>query len=487
MKRDTLKHPLQQLKQAGLDRTSLQLRLTVGITTIALLGIGTIGTWTAWKMRKMLVVDHIHTVEAVAEQLSAKLAQSSPKQWPMVVNQGLVADIWCALKPKQGDMIVRSPAPKQLPSDMMAAPWAEISTTPRVETVQNRHLVLARQSLYKTGQPIGELYLAQDITHDYNVLSSLINTLRFATALALATIAALIAMYIRGSLRPLRRINQLAANTGQSDFTLPNSALSDQPIPSEMQGLVQAISTLANRLSETGEKQREFTNGLSHELRTSLCLIQGYLGSTLRRGDNLTPAQREALEIAASETKRTVHLLQDLLDLGRINSGKIDLSLQPVELNDLVMRSIEQVDPDQVRQIRVESQGAIVMAQADVTQLQRILIHLLDNAIQFSPVDRPIQVDLQQTEDAAMIQVTDQGIGIAEADQPHVFEPFYRVETSRCRSTGGMGLGLAIVKSLVEAMGGEVSLKSTLGLGSVFTVRLPVAKDSEAKDLNIDD
>ncbi len=474
MKRDTFKQPLQQLKQAGLDRTSLQLRLTVGITTIALLGVGTIGTWTAWKMRKMLVVDHIQTVQTAAEQLDTKLTQHPTGQWHAVLDQWIAPDnMWYAAKPMQGDMIVRSPASNQLPSDMMAAPWSEASKTPRVETIQNRHLILARQPLHKTGQSIGELYLAQDITHDYNVLSTLINTLRFATALALATIATLIAMYIRGSLRPLRRINQLASKTGKPEFTLSDPALSNQVIPSEMQGLVQAMSSLSHRLSETGEKQREFTNGLSHELRTSLCLIQGYLGSTLRRGDNLTPAQREALEIAASETDRTVHLLQDLLDLGRINSGKMQFFLQPVALNDVVMPTIELVNPHHDRKIQVESDQAIVVAQADVTQLQRVLMHLLKNAIHFSPADRPIQIKLQQTDRQAIMQVCDQGTGIAETDQSYVFDPFYRVETSRCRATGGMGLGLAIVKSLVEGMGGEVSLKSTLGEGSVFTVRLP--------------
>jgi hypothetical protein len=244
----------------------------------------------------------------------------------------------------------------------------------------------------------------------------------------------------------------------------------------EVQGLVEAMSSLSTRLSETGERQREFTNSLSHELRTSLCLIQGYLQSTLRRGDNLTGSQREALEIAASEADRTIQLLKDLLDLGRINSGTMELQFNPIDLKDLLDSVIQMVDPYRERIIEVAAETQVV-AQADRSQLSRVLMHLLKNAMQFSKPDRPIQVLLGQTGGKwATVQINDCGCGIAEADQARIFDPFYRVETSRCRATGGMGLGLAIVKSLLEEMGGEVTVESKLGAGSTFRVKLPLVE-----------
>jgi signal transduction histidine kinase len=236
------------------------------------------------------------------------------------------------------------------------------------------------------------------------------------------------------------------------------------------------MSSLSNRLSETGERQREFTNSLSHELRTSLSLIQGYVQSTLRRGDNLTPAQREALEIASSEANRTIQLLKDLLDLGRMNSGKMELHLKPVVLNTVVENAIELVDPEQQRIIEVEAEAPVI-AQADLTQIHRVLMHLLKNAMQYSKPDQPIHLQLHQSKEWAMLHVRDHGCGIPTSEQALIFNPFYRVEASRCRSTGGMGLGLAIVKALVEGMGGEVSVASTLGKGSTFTVKLPLAPE----------
>lgn len=475
IERDSFKPSLRPL-QTG--RTSLQLRLTAGITTIALLGIGTVGTWTTWQMRKMLVVDHQENVAAAASRLKDKLSQTNPVQWPALVQKWSGQDLWVCVQPSQGAQIIHANGRDDVTEMMTMLSPEAIPSRPAVETVNGHHLVLTRQPLKQADNRAATLYLAQDITHDYNVLSTLINTLLLAMLLALATIVALIAMYIRESLRPLRRINQLAVSqTGQPQFALP-----DQPIPSEMEGVVQAMSSLSDRLSKTGERQREFTNSLSHELRTSLCLIQGYLASTLRRGDNLTVAQREALEVAASEADRTIKLLRDLLDLGRINSGKLELNLQPVILNDLVDQAIQIVDPDQQRTIEVIADSPIVAAWADVSQLNRVLMHLLKNACQYSKSDRPVQVILQQTSQQAIVQVQDQGCGIPIADQERVFDPFYRVESSRCRSTGGMGLGLAVVKSLVETMAGEVSLISTPGAGSTFTLKLPGVKDDKISE-----
>jgi signal transduction histidine kinase len=450
------------------DQPSLQLRLTAGMTTIALLSVGTIGTWTTWQMRKMLVVDHQEEISRVASHLEHQLSTTPTSQWPATLEEWATPELWVAFKPTKGNLIQAEPenALASMQGELTdPAIWPAMPTAPTVQTIEGHHLILDRQPLKQAGRPIGEIYLARDITHDYTVLSTLVNTLRFATLLALVPIVALIAMYIRRALQPLRQVNQLA-----QAGTLPA-----EPLPVELQGLVQGLSTLSDRLSENGEKQREFTNCLSHELRTSLCLIQGYLKSTLRRGDNLTLAQRESLEVAASEADRMVLLLQDLLDLGRMHGSTMQCCLQPVVLNDLVETVIELVNPQQERLIKIEANQP-VLAQAEIDQLQRVLLHLLKNAKQFSKPDQPIQVRLQQTPDWAIIQVSDRGCGISEADQRHIFEPFYRVESSRCRATGGMGLGLAIVLPLVKAMGGEISVESQLGVGSTFTIKLLAAK-----------
>lgn len=476
MKRDTLKS-LKQLQPIGLDRTSLQLRLTVGITTIALLGVGVMGTWTTWQMRQMLVVDHQKDMSAAATRLDRQLTSTDMSQWQTTVEEWGAPGLWLTAKQTNGQVMAQSGTLMESSEALAEMSWTQVPTHPTVQTMEGRHLIVDRQPLKQAGRLIGELYLARDITHDYKVFSTLINTLRFATLLALALIAALIAMYIRRSLGPLRRMNQFAAVQASRPRL---GMLPTQPVPIEVQGLVQAMSSLSNRLSETGERQREFTNNLSHELRTSLCLIQGYVQSTLRRGDNLTMAQRESLEVAASEADRTIHLLKDLLDLGRINSGTMELRLKPIDLRDAMESAIEMVDPYKERMIEVDA-PAPVLAQADATQLTRVLMHLLKNAMQFSKSDKAIQLKLQQSAAWAVLQITDRGCGIPEGDQSRIFEPFYRVEASRCRTTGGMGLGLAIVQALVSEMGGDVTVDSTSGIGSTFTVKLPAAETAQTE------
>jgi signal transduction histidine kinase len=466
----TILQPFKSMNQMGLERTSLQLRLTVGITTIALLGIGSIGTWTAWQMRKMLVVDHKQDMSAVATHLNQQLINANNNQWQQVIDNWAAPDLWLVVKRQNARVLARSGPLVNFSEEMATVPWAQAPTQPTVQHINGRQMILCRKPIKRAGQTLGELYLARDVTHDYNVLSTLLHTLLFATLLALVLIAGLIAMYVRRSLRPLRQMNQIATAQVGKPRAMP---FPSQPVPVEVEGLVQAMSSLSNRLSESGERQREFTNSLSHELRTSLSLIQGYLQSTLRRGDNLTPVQREALEIASSEANRTIQLLKDLLDLGRMNSGKMELYLKPVVLNDVVESAIELVDPEQQRVIEVAAEAPVV-AQADMAQLHRVFLHLLKNAMQYSKPDQPIHLKLYSSQEWAVLQVRDYGCGIPTSEQAHIFDPFYRVEASRCRSTGGMGLGLAIVKALVEGMGGEVSVDSTLGKGSTFRVKLPL-------------
>jgi len=113
---------------------------------------------------------------------------------------------------------------------------------------------------------------------------------------------------------------------------------------------------------------------------------------------------------------------------------------------------------------------------ADASALRQVLINLMDNALNYSPPEAPVTVRLFQQADLAVVQVIDRGRGIPLADQTKIFQPFYRVEVDRCRTTGGTGLGLAIVKTLLTPMRGQISVQSTPGVGSTFTVQLPLTQ-----------
>ena len=412
----------------------------------------------------MLLVKHKQSLEFVADRFpdgldrpTSNAAMTQTLQHK--VEQWASPSLWIWVE-VEGKVVVQSPsiAPMEPLFSRLTMP-----NLPAVYALDNRYWVLCSRTLKAKGMTVGQLYLAQDITHDYTVLSTLINTLRVATLVAIAIIALLAALLIWRSLHPLRRMNQLAAAGMELD-----------QVPSEVKDLVQAFGQLSARLSETGEQQRQFTDSMSHELRTSLSLIYGYLQSTLRRGDNLTDPQKTALEVAVGETERTIQLLGSLLDLAKSNQGGIALHLIPLSLNDWLQTVPWFIKSPESSRLSIEVAPEPIVIQADPEKLQQVIQHLIDNATQYSEPDRPIALALSSDRQEAVIQVSDRGFGIPTAEQTCIFEPFYRLEASRCRSTGGIGLGLATVKSLTEGMGGRVTVQSTLGKGSVFEVRLPL-------------
>jgi signal transduction histidine kinase len=201
-------------------------------------------------------------------------------------------------------------------------------------------------------------------------------------------------------------------------------------------------------------------------------VVLGYLQSLLRRSTNLNDYQKEALETAASEADRTVRLLEDLLDLARADSGYVHYRLESMVLNDLVAEVAGMAEKFSDRFIQVEGKEP-VSAIVDRDRLKQVLINLIDNAVKYSESDQLIKLIVERVDHQAIIQVCDRGVGIPLQDQSRIFERFYRVDEARARSTGGHGLGLAIVKTLVEGMGGSITVRSKLDGGSVFTIALP--------------
>ncbi|MEM9904880.1 MAG: HAMP domain-containing sensor histidine kinase, partial [Cyanobacteria bacterium P01_D01_bin.44] len=272
------------------------------------------------------------------------------------------------------------------------------------------------------------------------------------------------------SLRPIRKINQLAANVSATNLAETHLKL-DNP-PTEVRELTKTLNLMLERLSSAWEQQRRFVSDVSHELRTPLTLVHGYLQSTLRRCKTLSDPQREGLEIAASEADRTIRLLEDLLDLARADGGHLRFNLEPVPLKDFVLEVVGMCNYANT-QVKAEILTPYAEVKADSNRLKQVLINLLDNAVKYSEADQPVIIRVRQTGEWAHIDVCDRGRGIPMNDVTKIFEPFYRVDEDRSRVTGGTGLGLSIVKTLVEGMRGKLKVQSKLGEGSTFTVSLP--------------
>ncbi len=233
----------------------------------------------------------------------------------------------------------------------------------------------------------------------------------------------------------------------------------------------------AERLSHLKD---EFLATLSHELRTPLTTILGWT-NLLRRRLNLGEAElRAAVETIHRNAQAQAQIIDDLLDMSRIVSGKIRLQTAALDLGDLVRVAVDGIRPTAAAKhigivLRMDEAAGLIMG--DAARLQQVLWNLLTNALKFTPANGQIVVSLQRSNSDVAIHVKDSGIGIDPEFLPHVFERFRQADGSTTREHGGLGLGLSIVRNLVELHGGAVSVDSAgVGQGTTFSVRLPMLK-----------
>jgi PAS domain S-box-containing protein len=269
------------------------------------------------------------------------------------------------------------------------------------------------------------------------------------------------------------------------------------PVPRELEFFTRPVRTdtgeLLGRLyafrdvtqeREVDRMKTEFVSLVSHELRTPLTSIKGYV-DLLLEGEvgELEPEQKEFLEIVGANSDRLVALIGDLLDISRIESGKIELAIVPNPVTPLIESIAASFRPmleTKEQRIALEFAPDLPAVAADTARLNQILVNLISNAHKYSPVGTTITLRATSFGDRVAIAIQDQGIGMTEDELGHLFTRFYRARNRTTQEVGGTGLGLAITRSLIELQGGAITVDSTPGQGSVFTVTLPVAESGIA-------
>lgn len=229
--------------------------------------------------------------------------------------------------------------------------------------------------------------------------------------------------------------------------------------------------------------RRDFVANASHELKTPLAAIHGFAE---RLADVELPdaSAKYAVEAIVGNAKRLGVLVEDLLELSRIESGNVPLRPESIAAGELAERLLRELDPrlrsgELAHEVHVEGSGRVL---ADRSALEQVLANLLDNAIKYTPQGGEVVVRIQPAAGERLrVEVADTGIGIPRKDLPRIFERFYRVDPGRSRALGGTGLGLAIVKHLVQAMNGQIGVESQFGRGSRFWVELPGASGDVAR------
>jgi two-component system phosphate regulon sensor histidine kinase PhoR len=231
-------------------------------------------------------------------------------------------------------------------------------------------------------------------------------------------------------------------------------------------------------LKRLEEIRKDFVANVSHELRTPISSIKGYAETLLDGKVDNDDAVKEFLSIIYQDSDRLANLIDDLLDLSKMEFGKMNMELEPLEIASIVNRCknvLEKSVREKSLSIKISIPDDLPRVFGDEKRLLQVFLNLMDNAVKYTPEGGSIIINAFNIENVVQINISDTGIGISEKDLPRIFERFYRVDKARSRELGGTGLGLSIVKHIVQAHSGQVWVQSTLGRGSTFSFTIPIA------------
>jgi heavy metal sensor kinase len=280
---------------------------------------------------------------------------------------------------------------------------------------------------------------------------------------------------VRRALEPVERMAVKAEEITQHSLSerLPVVQSGD-----ELERLAVSLNHMIARLEDAIRGSKQFVADASHELRTPLTVMRGELESLAQDG-RLAGETREAVGSVLEEVERLAEIVESLFSLSRLDAGEAD-AWQRFDLAELAATTAEQmgllaIDKD-IRLVCDSPRG--INVRGERARLKQVIVNLLDNAIKYTPRGGHIALKVRREGAWAVLEVTDDGVGIPQESLPHVFKRFFRVDSSRARDPGGAGLGLSIVKSICAAHGAEVEVTSTVGKGSTFRVRHPLATEA---------
>lgn len=314
-------------------------------------------------------------------------------------------------------------------------------------------------------------YLMSDLYQSRSSLLWIIQLLFVITYLMTAVLFLFYSFYIR---KPLYAITK-----GASEFA--NGNLSYQiPVKSENElgYLASNLNYMADKLNRNGEYQRQFISNISHDFRSPLTSIKGYVEAMI---DGTIPVemQEKYLKIISYEAERLEKLTRGLLTLNELDIHKRMLNIQDFDINQTIKSTAASFEGTcTTRQILLELilSGQTLYAHADLEQIQQVLYNLLSNAIKFSPDHSTITIETTEKNGKIFVSVKDHGIGIPKSSLNKIWERFYKIDRSRGKDQKGTGLGLAIVKEIISAHGQHINVISTEGVGTEFIFTLEKAK-----------
>jgi heavy metal sensor kinase len=277
---------------------------------------------------------------------------------------------------------------------------------------------------------------------------------------------------MRRSLQPVDEITKRAEGITSTNLSerLPVIRTGD-----ELERLSVSLNRMIERLDQAFQHINRFSADASHELRTPLTILQLELEG-IAQSHRLNPSLTDQIGSALEETHRMSHIVENLLAISRLDAGEVKMDKTRLDLGQLAASTAEQMRLlAEEKLIRFRTNvAANLYVEGDRSRLQQVIVNLVANAIKYTQEGGEVEVKVRADRGTAVLEVSDNGVGISAHALGHVFERFYRADKARSRNSGGAGLGLAIVKAICTAHGAEINVSSEEGQGSRFTVELPL-------------
>ncbi|MGC7871273.1 sensor histidine kinase [Desulfosporosinus sp. SYSU MS00001] len=420
-----------------------------------------------------------------AAQLIAESGLPTPEaeQW-LAINE-------CSIAPPTGE-----PRGIQIPPPLKAYFSKQTASGIRSIDLPNS------KGLTEWGQFLGITYNVTIKTGDqsFRISFNLQNTLQILVVMfAIVVILELLmlmrsiftgARIIRNTFRPIQELAQAARNLSTEGFFSPgqlevlagklddinatrlDTRISVEDTQSELKTLAAAINSMLDRINESYRSQVRFVSDASHELRTPISVIQGYVNLLDRWGKNDEKTLQESIDAIKDETANMKGLVEQLLFLARGDNNTMALQIEQFELSALVeevLRETQMIDEGHDYAAKITT----VLINADKSLIKQALRILIDNAMKYTPTGKKIIILVSNSDNLARLTVQDEGIGIAPEAVPKIFDRFFRTDESRARATGGTGLGLSIAKWITERHGGHMEVLSRQDIGTRISIVLP--------------
>ncbi len=452
---------------------SIRLRVTLATVALAALAVGTVDVTTFVLLRGDLHARADESVRSVARTAVAALKAGDALS--LTTFAGADRPVLVEIRNTQGNVITRLGTSEADDVKLPAGLLARLGRSQEIGALDSRRPAFRVIAVPAAG---GKTVIAAiSLKSEVNTLARLVNFNVTVGLVVLGILAFVAAAVLTRSLRPLRRIATTADKIVAGDLTarVPEASRRTE---------VGRVATALNRMLDENEaafaqrdatesKLRQFLADASHELRTPLTSIRGY-AELFRRGASQRPEDLvKAMRAIEDESARMGLLVEDLLLFARLDDGR-PFERKPVALDDLAEAAIESaraVEPDRVRSFEFSERPLVVVGDRD--RLRQAVDNLLANVREHTPADASVHLALSASDTQVILTVEDTGPGIPESEQEKIFDRFFRTEAQRSSERGGSGLGLAITRSIIEAHGGEISVRSARPRGTIFEIRLP--------------